>query len=390
MESSTVLAPLYGDQSLAMTSGGRGVSRYHASAAALVSSPEDLEKARNNKPFGSFEEVAPRIKEALSNDPKGTQAFIDTHMEEFLRQHYPHLEESHVGFEIDFSITGGTDDEQEAKRFDELTAANVRIGLSNQANQVLKPAYANFQTLRSQLRHLRGLDLLSASTMLPDSCLPTFLVTAPVWYVAGRGKPLTNTTGTNGAPDKFSMHMAERLGTLRLADWYQVWNRRSRPFTAYQGDVIPPHLLQTIERLQGELDYLVIATPFHDVAAREWQAPAPKRMIDPYLLGFSEALPECFFFLGRWSNTGVFPLASEMMAQGMNCLREQLPRVKAAFRDSVTWAAPKSVDLKGWGTRDGKHIQAAVEGAIKAFDELNLVPWLSEGRPQRRLLNPVG
>jgi hypothetical protein len=352
-------------------------SRYHRRAAMIVRPQKEIQKAAENRPFADLTENAGEIKAALAANPSSVQDAIARQAEEFLRNMWPMLEEDQLGFPVSFSLDE-EDDPQEVECLSEIIEANQRLGLDQQAETELPKLLRHFSSVRGTLRFMRQSGLLLPHTILPDSQLPHFLVTAPVWYVGGHHQFAYDTASPDPRPDKFVRFMAKRLGTQRLADWFQIWNRRSRPFSDYAGDAIPHYLLDLIGHATEVFDYVVIATPFHDVASKEWADPNWQRLIDPYLLAFHEDLPSMFFFLGRWSNTGVFPLAAEMTASTIAYLHKHIDQIPAAFKNPY-WS---NVDDNGASCRSGNELYASVAPALEAFDEGNLFSWLSEGRPQ--------
>jgi len=91
---------------------------------------------------------------------------------------------------------------------------------------------------------------------------------------------------------------------------------------------MPPSILKILTDAREKFDYLVIATPYHDVASREWADAKWLRNLDPFLFGFLKDQPEFMCLLGRWSQTGLFPLMGEMIADTMNHIRINKERLK--------------------------------------------------------------
>lgn len=353
------------------------ISRYHARASLIVRPDEEVQRAAANAPFGDLAHHAAELEAMLREDPQKVQDHIARQLEEFLRNMWPMLEEDQVGFPVSFSLHE-EDDPAEVEQLSETIERNRELGLIQQADSELPKVLRAFSEARGILRYLRKKGLLLPHTILPDSQLPWFTVTAPVWYVGGQHRFSFDTQSPDPYPDDFVQYMAKRLGSQRLADWFQMWNRRSRPFSDYKGDVIPNGLLGVMSEAVQVFDYVAIATPYHDVASKEWTDPSWKRLIDPYLLGFSEKIPSFFFFLGRWSNTGIFPLAAEMMAHTMGYLKEHREQL-AGFGLNPYWAI---LELQGNGIFDdaGNRLQSRANEALIAFEEQRFYAWLTEGR----------
>ncbi|MBI4276286.1 hypothetical protein HY629_00405, partial [Candidatus Uhrbacteria bacterium] len=281
-----------------------------ARARSVVRPEPEVKRARENKPFGDLEARTKPYVDAMQRAPSQVADAFARRCEDFLQARYPMLREDHIGFPVSFSMDVQANDAEVAAMV-ALKAKHNELGLRDQAARELPRIYSEFNGARRVLRGLREKGLLLPTYILPDEVLPWFTVTAPVWYVSGAAAT------TWGGDRTFLDYMVKRLGTERLAIWFQMWNYRSRRFESYEGDAIPANLLQVIGDVKPLLDFVAIATPYHDVALQQWQSVRWTRMVDPYLIGFSQHIPNAFFFLGRWSNTGMFPLAAEMIAHTM-------------------------------------------------------------------------
>ena len=78
----------------------------------------------------------------------------------------------------------------------------------------------------------------------------------------------------------------------------------------------PADVARVIREARTVFTHVVIMTPYHDVAGKDWQDETWLRSIDPYVVGFMEGVPYAFI-LGRFSDTGIFPLHSELVADTM-------------------------------------------------------------------------
>jgi hypothetical protein len=126
-----------------------------------------------------------------------------------------------------------------------------------------------------------------------------------------------NENANDPEPDAVVEFFSDFVGTKEFAWLYQIYNRRTRPIRNFKGrDIFPPALLSVLKTAREVFDYVVIMTPYHDIASDEWADPKWQRNIDPYLVGFRKDLP-FMFLLGRWSGSGLFPLACEMIADTM-------------------------------------------------------------------------
>jgi hypothetical protein len=186
------------------------------------------------------------------------------------------------------------------------------------------------------LRFLQEQQLLGDVSVIPVTHVVDLLVAAPVWFVEAPNGTIDGQDWDNHdpQPDSAVRFFCDLVPTQRFANLYQLYNRRTRAFKRYEGDTIPTRLATLIAAAKPNFDYLVIATPYHDVAGREWEDPDWLANIDPFLVGFQEGLP-FMFFLGRWSDTGLFPLVTEMVADTMNHLKEN--KAKLANFGNAYW-----------------------------------------------------
>ena len=206
---------------------------------------------------------------------------------------------------------------------------------------------------------------------------------APIGYIKANnnGNLPDTSTESDPLPDQAVRDLAGLFGTQEWANLWQIFNRHTRPFSRYEGDMLPEHILEIIDRVGGHLDYLVIATPYHDVAGREWEDPAWPTLIDPYLVGFKKGVPY-LFFLGRWSDTGVFPLVGEMIADTVGYLKANKGKL-AGFGRNPYWhfCDPSHPDSNMFGPNTcfldaGNKLQRFVDDLVGHFDAGTLFPFL--------------
>jgi hypothetical protein len=179
----------------------------------------------------------------------------------------------------------------------------------------------------ASVNFMRQNQLMRPGCILPMSNIVDLFVAAPVWYIEAKENLPETWNSTDPEPDVAVQYFASRIKTQRWADLYQMFNRRTRRLARYRGDIIPPHILRTLAEARKHFDFVVIATPYHDVAGREWQDPNWHRLIDPYLVGFKKGLPY-MFYLGRWSDKGIFPLMADMVADTMAYIRSNLDNLQ--------------------------------------------------------------
>lgn len=158
----------------------------------------------------------------------------------------------------------------------------------------------------------------------------------PVWYVEGETFVRTLDDG-DPKPDEFTKHICKLIGTQNFANFFQMYNRRTRSFNDFKGpDIMPPHIVKALPKLKETFDYLVIATPYHDQASQEWANPAWISSIDPYLIGFKKEMPGYAVLIDRWSGTGLLPLMVDMIADTMDHLQKHLGLLRN-FATNTYW-----------------------------------------------------
>ena len=209
-------------------------------------------------------------------------------------------------------------------------------------------------------------NLLRANTALPMKVLPDLFAACPVWFLAageeemGAGRAQVNSDDPRIQPaTKFFCGQFPK--STPWWDTYQMFNRRMRPIETYEGDQIPMHVLRLIPQAREVFDYVVIATPYHDIAGRDWKDLSWVRSLDPYLIGFKKGLP-FFFVLARWTDGGIFPGHIELVADTLNFLREK--------KDSLTGF--NSVSQPYWGQpgNPGACAQRLGDRLVKNVDDL--------------------
>ncbi len=353
-------------------------SRYHKRAQLIVRPEEEVKKATANRPFADLIDLA---KAAIEEEPTNIETAITDKVESWLEDMFAMLTPEQLGVDISFSINED-DDLSEIDTFAEVIEANKLAGMDAMVNTTLPQKFSQFTEIRGIFRFMKKAGILTPFSIIPDSVLPWFTITTPVWYVAGKSaNNFSPQESPDPYPDTFVKYICKRLGTQRLSYWYQIWNRRTRPNSLFNGDVMPLKLVKLSMQIQQILDFVVIATPYHDVASKEWADPNWQRLIDPYLLGFSKALPGFVFFLGRWSDTGIFPLASEMTAHTIAYLSTHKNGLHNFNRPY--WCV-KNGDYK---IAEGVDIYRFATEALVAYNDNKLFEWLCEGRPKTKMLH---
>ncbi|MBI5076831.1 hypothetical protein HZB94_00400 [Candidatus Falkowbacteria bacterium] len=355
-------------------------SAYHRMAKEVPH--EDVEQAAKNLPFKEMLATFIRLTRDLDNSAEAA--------DEFLRATFPSL----GSFDVSFSVDGDIDEAAEEQKIQETIAGYAAADMPGQVVS-LTNEWERFKGARKVFGLMKQNGTLRPDMIIPIKYLPEMLVACPVWYVTGKGDLQDLTRVADPTPDEAIKYFCDSVGTKNFAWLYQIYNRRTRPFSAFASrDIIPPALLAIMQSGRQMFDYLAIATPYHDQASREWADPKWLRNIDPFLLGFMKTLPYVFV-LGRWSGTGLFPLFLDMIADTINHLRVNKNLLNNFLASSYWYRGNQKVTrassdrgpiddclcaMRGAATNDV--LLPFAEKVIAAFDEGKLFEFLREETEQ--------
>jgi hypothetical protein len=287
--------------------------------------PAVIERVITNEPFEGYPEAVWKARHALSLLGMPLQLLLTGSAPEpprqFLRRLFPRL----AAFRQVSFLPRQAAPQGEAGAIRSASYAYRQAGLTTQA-QELQAAYEGLDTLRrfysrpSRRRISKGALLLE--TAVPVRYLPEILVAAPVWFTEENQK----TRGSFPSMTREVEYFCELGKSDPFAYLFQLYNDTHRPFHAFTGpDPVPLELARVITEFRERFDYLVIATPYHDLAFAS-VVPRLPAYVDPFLFGFLRTVPDYFFCLGRWSGTGLFPLIPEMIADTLLHLRQNRER----------------------------------------------------------------
>ncbi|MDO8463476.1 MAG: hypothetical protein Q7S96_04385 [bacterium] len=312
------------------------------------------------------------------NDPRTAQA-----LRAFMEHAYPHL----AGLEIGYDVLNA-DEEAFDTKVAEATAGLRELGMEEQAQHV-ESEMGRFRGVRRVLGFMAEQRLLRPNTCIPTRYLPDLFMACPVWFHA-----TDEQAGGAANAEWDSADPRVHAATIALCDIFpknerwsdtvQLFNRRLRTLARYKGDVIPLQITRLIREARQHFDHLVIATPYHDVAGREWQDPNWLRGIDPYVIGMQNGCSH-FFILGRFSDSGVFPLLHELVGDTIEFLRKNREKL-AGFNETndpywhVGSTGVHCHSQRSWHGRTrvklGTFLQSHVDALLRAFDAGKLFDWL--------------
>lgn len=276
----------------------------------------------------------------------------------------------------------GVQSQEEAISFlNRIVDEHRELGMNSQAERI-GAELERFTNIRfglpKVLRFMGKEQLLRPDTIVPMSYLPDIFYAAPVWYFnvtdvrtgAGNRSPRK----TEDRDEEIQKLFCNLIPTQRWANSFLLHNRTVRNLAAYKGDMIPSRVLARIKEATPIFDYIVIMTPYHDVVSKEWQDENWSRPPDPYVVGFKKGVP-AFFVLARFSESGVFPLFNELVADSIEFLRAKADSLKTSLQrhGSLYWF--DVVEQRSTWT-DRNKITDHVEDLLKAFDQGILFPWI--------------
>ena len=338
-------------------------SAYHVMAKDVPN--EDVEQAAKNLPFKEMLATFVRLTHHLGDSVQDAN--------EFLKATFPSL----VGFDVSFSLDNDADEAAEEQRINETCGVYKIAGMTGQIES-LKNEWERFKGARKVFGLMKQNGSFRSDMIIPIKYLPEMLVACPVWYVTGKEGLPDLTKADDPRPDAAIQYFCDSVGTKNFAWFYQIYNRRTRPFSAFTGrDIISTTLISIMQSGRQVFDYMAIATPYHDQASREWADPKWLRNIDPFLLGFMKGLPY-IFVLGRWSGTGLFPLFLDMIADTINHLRLNKQLLGNFMGQAYWYKGANGNCLESNGNAKNTLLMPFAEKIIAAFDEGRLFEFLRE------------
>lgn len=317
----------------------------------------DLEKVKENKPLAIF---MLQLQEMLNKNPEFDPGEVSNFADLFLRSNFSLLAFHGISFSIHEEA-----DPEEPKKVEQAISEYIAGGLDGQAES-LKTEYKSFSRIRAVFNLMASENNLHYDTVLSLENLPELTYALPVWYIWDKKNGPPNKIQSEDDPlvDSATRFFADCVGSKEYAWFLQIYNRRNRNLSLFKGkDIMPPNLVMRMKKAKKIFDRVVIMTPYHDQASREWSDPDWLRNIDPLLVGFLEGTP-FMFILGRWSQTGTFPLFFDFIADTTNHLRLN-KHLLTNFNESTYWYKG---DLGDDNDMLGIHLEAFVDRLLEAYD----------------------
>jgi hypothetical protein len=334
-------------------------------------SAQTVEKVVANKPM-------PDIPRSIGRPKEGQQEQM---LQNFLLNLFPHM----AGFGTDFKVLEASDEELDRQVSEEVESLR-ELGMTDHAAKI-KLEVDRFKSTRSAIRFAHEEGLVRPDTIVPIRYLPDIFMAVPVWFYYA-GQDVLPAIADTGRVDDPRVHPWTRYfcdlfpRDQRWADTFQLYNRRMRSLRDYAGegfDVIPPFIARRLKWAVKAFDFVVIATPYHDLAARDWRDVEWLRSIDPYVLGFKKGIPY-FFILARFSDSGTFPLYHRLVGDAIEFLKVNLQKLDGfnTVRNPYWYDSGNKSDIRFNGELPGEILKEHVRALLRAFDQGNLFDWLRQ------------
>ncbi|HLD81975.1 MAG TPA: hypothetical protein VJA22_02090 [Patescibacteria group bacterium] len=301
---------------------------------------------------------------------------------ELLRYYLSILFPTINAFGTDFSVVDPNDTTLDAQ-VNETVKNYETMGLVAQIPRI-QAEVERFKRMRSVLNFLYRENLVRSDTIIPIKYLPDMFTAVPVWYYWESRDEQHNIDETWQIADPqvhpTVRHFCSLFDNQNWADFFQMFNRRVRPLSMYDGDIIPPHLSRRMMEATQLFDFVVIATPYHDAAGRDWEDMNWLRSIDPYVLGFQKEV-NFFYVIGRYSDTGTFPLYNELVADTIEFLRANKENLMGFNKINCPYwhtagKYPWSRQQSRHGLRFGDQLMRFLDDILYAFEQGKLFDWL--------------
>ncbi|MFZ2226022.1 MAG: hypothetical protein WA064_00970 [Candidatus Moraniibacteriota bacterium] len=280
-------------------------------------------------------------------------------------------------FSADYDILDMSDDELD-KAVRENEPDLQALGMPQQIEEIRKEA-KRFKEMKATLKLMFDDGLVRPDTIIPIRYLPDLFMAVPVWYFWAPPNEVGNIESVWQASDPHPQEEIKYFCNLFphqiWAHTYQMFNRRMRSFRMYNGDKMPPFVSRRLIKAVKAFDYVVIATPYHQEAGKDWQDLNWLHLIDPYVLGFKKDVPY-FFVLARFSDSGTFPLYPEMVADTIGFLGSNIEKLSGFDLVNMPfWCVPSGTE-NIWRAQLGTDLKKHTKELICHFDDGTLFAWL--------------
>lgn len=324
------------------------------------------------------------VNKVVGNKPATTiprDSSVPPNKDELMRLFLMHLFPMMKDFGTDFSLD--SDDSTLSAKLAQAAEDQEAMGMTDQVI-IMKAEVEKFKSLRQSLNFMIRENLVRRDAIIPIQYLPDFFMAVPVWYhwLKDKDKVSADAAQDNADPrvHSYTHYFCDLFPNQVWMDVFQMFNRRVRTLAQYKGDIIPPHVARRMREATGLFDHVVIMTPYHDVAGRDWNDIKWLRSIDPYVVGFKKGIPY-FFILARFSDSGTFPLFNELVADTIQFLTKNKENL-AGFNQinnpywKLLMQSPGMSKDAFRGKNLGTHLQGVTDQLLLKFEARELFDWL--------------
>ena len=308
--------------------------------------------------------------------PRGINDYTETEKQLLLSATLNCFFPTLANFNASYSILDMSDEQLESA-IAESQANLTALGMHQQLEEILSEV-ERFKKMKATLRMFYDEGLIRPETIIPVKYLPDLFVAVPVWYFWIKPEKAAEAEKiwkkNDPEPQSEIRYFCNLFPNQAWAHTYQMFNRRMRSLTKYQGDKIPPFVSRKLCKAMELFDFIVIATPYHEKAGQDWQDLEWLHLIDPYVLGFKVGIP-FFFVLARFSDTGTFPLYNEMIADTIGFLQANMEKLRGFNQvNNPYWYHPdqSATSVQQLGTILIKHTHELIDH----FEKGDLFDWL--------------
>jgi hypothetical protein len=247
-----------------------------------------------------------------------------------------------------------------------------------------------YTKMHNFLKKLCAEGMARPNSVLPVQYLPDILLAFPVWFFIFKKNSQDEQDAQvaynvkNPSPHPAIRYICSLLLPQQFKDFFQMFNMRVRTAEIYQGDTVPAEVSVTIEKAYRFFDVIVIATPYHDFAGKDWGEFQGTSPMDPLILGFNKELPSVFFLLDRFSDSGLYPSYDELVATTIHFIKTYKDLLQSIC--GRIWIKKDGEEKDYTGARLGIRLSHVAEALLTAFRHKKLSAWLrgeSDIRPRQ-------
>lgn len=235
-----------------------------------------------------------------------------------------------------------------------------------------------YTKMRNFLKRLCSEGMVRPNSVLPVKYLADILLAFPVCFFVFKERDEQEAEVAyhtlNAPPHSVIHYICDLLLSQQFKDFFQMFNMRTRSAKIYQGDTVPAEVSALMEKAQKFFDYIVIVTPYHDFAGKDWGEFQGTSPMDPLVLGFNKELPSVFFLLDRFSDSGLYPSYDELVAATIEFIKTYKELLRSVC--GRIWIKKDGDEWNYRGAHLGEHLARVADHLLTAFKLKKLSAWL--------------